>query len=177
MASIMCAQRLWRALLPPPRLRSRRRGKASVEPQFQNVLFGPWAATGLRAGDRELVVAAEISTWLTAVCVLGSDSSFRCALSKAVALALEDLGAGESTVAVETTMIESAPLVRLSDRQVWEELDYIAVICDIELCYSSDLRRVQRNLNDLPHGGRVIPVPAEAVKAVLASSTSGRSRH
>ena len=94
-----------------------------------------------------------------------------------MALALEDLGAGESTVAVETAMIESAPLVRLSDRQVWEELDYIAVICDIELCYSSDLRRVQRNLNDQPHGGRVIPIPAEAVKAVLASSTSGRSRH
>jgi hypothetical protein len=91
-------------------------------------------------------------------------------LSNAVALALEDLGACRSTVAVETTLIESAPLVRLSDKQVVEELGYIASICDIELCYSSDLRRVQRMLNDLPHGGRNIPVPAEAVATRLATA-------
>jgi hypothetical protein len=171
MASVMCTQTLWRALLPPPGLRSRRRMNPIVEPQFQNVVFGPWAATVLRAAGQELVVAAEIATWLTAVCSLERGPLFRVALSNAVALALEDLGASRSTAAVETTLIESAPLVRLSDKEVAAELGYIASICDIELCYSSDLRRVQRRLNDLPHGGRDIPVPAEAVAARLAAAS------
>jgi len=166
----MCRQTLWRALLPPRGLRSRRRTNPLGEPQFQNVVFGPWAATMLRTAGQELVVAAEVSTWLTAVCRLERGPAFRVALSNAVALALEDLGACRSTVAVETTLIESAPLVRLSDKQVVEELGYIASICDIELCYSSDLRRVQRMLNDLPHGGRNIPVPAEAVATRLATA-------
>jgi hypothetical protein len=124
----------------------------------------------LRVADRELVVAAEVSTWLTAVCSLERGPLFRVALSNAVALALEDLGAGRSTVAVETTMIEAAPIVRLSDKQVVAELGYIASILEIELCYSSDLRQVQRWLNELPHGGRDIPVPAEAVAARLAAA-------
>jgi hypothetical protein len=166
----MCTQTLWRALLPPPGFRSRHRTNRIVEPQFQNVMFGPWAATVLRMAGQELVVAAEVSTWLTAVCSLERGPSFRIALSNAIALALEDLGAGRSTVAVETTMVEAAPFVRLLDKRVVEELAYIASICDIELCYSSDLRVVQRRLNDLPHGGRDIPVPAEAVADRLAAA-------
>src|SRR4051812_25388885 len=142
MASIMCAQALWRALLPPPGLRSRRRTNPIAEPQFQNVMFGPWAATLIRSAGQELVVAAEVSTWLTVVCSLERGPVFRVALSNAVACALEDLGAARQTIAVETTMIEAAPLVRLTDKQVVEELSYIGEICHIELSYSSDLREV-----------------------------------
>jgi hypothetical protein len=98
-------------------------------------------------------------------------------LSMALAFALEDFGARSETIAVETAAVEALPIVRLRDRQLSEELEYTADICEIELCYSSDLRRVQCNLNALPHGGRDIPVPAEAVAARLTGSSASQRAH
>jgi hypothetical protein len=169
-ASIRCAQLLWRALLPPIDRRAKRRRLPSCEVQFQNLLFSAWAATLTKFDGRSLVVGVELSTYLSVVFALHSASDFRHDFGTALGWALNDLGASPPTIAVETILIETAPIVRLADKNLSEELRYTAAICEIELSYSSDLRRVQRNLNDLPHGGRDIPVPAEAVAARLAES-------
>ena len=169
MASIRCAQLLWRALLPPKDRRPKRRGP-SCESQFQNLLFSAWAATLTKCDGRSLVVGIELSTYLSVVFHLPSASAFRSQFGTAFGLALKDLGASSPTVVVETMLIETAPILRLADESLLGELRYTAEICQIELSYSSDLRRVQRNLNDLPHGGREIPVPAEAVAARLVES-------
>jgi hypothetical protein len=140
------------------------------EVQFQNLLFSGWAATLTKHDGRSLVVGIELSTYLSVVFTLDSASAFRQEFCTALGWALEDLDASPPTIAVEAMLIETAPIVRLTDQSLSEELRYTASICAIELSYSSDLRRVQRNLNDLPHGGREIPVPAEAVAARLAES-------
>lgn len=170
MAAIKCAQVLWRALLPPIDQRPKRRHPPSCEVQFQNLLFSTWAATLTKFDGRSLVVGVELSTYLSVVFALDSASAFRKDFRTALGWALEDLGASPPTIAIETILIETAPIARLADQSLSEELRYTASICEIELSYSSDLRRAQRNLNDLPHGGREIPVPAEAVAARLAES-------
>jgi hypothetical protein len=170
LAAIKCAQLLWRELLPPIDRRAKRRHMPASDVQFQNVLFSGWAATLTTCDGRSLVVGLELSTYLSVVFALDSASTFRQEFRTALGWALEDFGASPRTIAVETMLIETAPIVRLADRNLSEELRYTTTICEIELSYSSDLRRVQRNLNDLPHGGREIPVPAEAVAARLAES-------
>ena len=161
MASIMCAQALWRAVRPPKR---RRPAAARVdEPVFQGVQFGPWAATMARFDGHDLVIAIDAATYLTLVFRFQSAARFRPNFSAALRAALEDFGAPERTGLLESTVIETAPLVALTDRTLLSALNDVKFFCDLELGYHTDLRRVQRNLNDLPRAHRDPCVPAEAV--------------
>ena len=167
MASIMCAQNLWRALLDKKEKRSSRTSARVEEPIFQNVLFGPWAATLARFDGHDLVIAVDVATYLTVVFRLGPRDRLRRDFSDALSAALEDLGAPPRTIAIETTVVEVMPIVRLVDRTVSRTLREVQWFCDLELGYHDDLRRVQRNLNELPHGDRDPCVPAEAVAALV----------
>jgi len=170
MASIMCTQNLWRALLDKEERRSSRPSARVEEPIFQNVLFGPWAATLARFDGHDLVIAVDVATYLTVVFRLGRRERLRRDFSNALSAALEDLGAPPRTIAIETTVVEAMPIVRLTDTTVQRTLREVHFFCDLELRYHDDLRRVQRNLNELPHAGRDPGVPAEAV-AVLVGRT------
>ena len=167
MASIMCAQNLWRAMLDPKEKRSKRTSARIEEPVFQNVIFGPWAATLARFDGQDLVIAVDVATYLTVVFRLGSRERLRRDFSDALSAALEDLGAPPRTIAMETAVVEAMPIVRLTDRTVSRTLQEVQWFCDLELGYHDDLRRVQRNLNELPHAGRDPCVPAEAVAALV----------
>jgi hypothetical protein len=48
-------------------------------------------------------------------------------------------------------------------------LDDVQFFCDMELDYHTDLRIVQRNLNDVPHPNRHPCVPLEAVHELFAN--------
>jgi hypothetical protein len=84
---------------------------------------------------------------------------------------LEDLAAPH-IVALETSVIAATPLPRLTDRLLLHVLEYTQAICDIELGYHTDLRGLQRKLNDPPHGGRDLCVPREAVAALVGLATT-----
>ncbi|PYR56496.1 MAG: hypothetical protein DMF91_21770 [Acidobacteria bacterium] len=58
MASIMCAQNLWRALLDPKEKRSKPTSARIEEPVFQNVIVGPWAATLAGFDGQDLVICS-----------------------------------------------------------------------------------------------------------------------
>jgi hypothetical protein len=172
MASIMCGQKLWRALLVPGPRRTKRAAPVVEQPVFQNVIFGPWAATLARFDGHDLVVALDAAAFLTVVFRLGPRERFRFDFAKALGAALEDLGAPSRTVTLETSVIEFTPLVRLADQTLSRTLDDTKFFCDIELGYHEDLRRVQWNLNQLPHAGRDPCIPAEAVAALVGRSAT-----
>jgi hypothetical protein len=167
MASIQCGQNLWRTLLA--RRADRSRGKAPVieEPIFQNVVFGPWAATTARFDGRDLIIGIDAATYLTVVFRFNSRERFRRDFSEALSGALEDLGAPPRVIALETSVIELTPMIRLTDRTLSQTLQHVQWFCDLELDHHDDLRRVQRNLNEVPHAGRDPCVPAEAVAALV----------
>lgn len=168
----MCGQNLWRALLVRQAKRARRAAPAAAEPIFQNVIFGPWAATLARFDGRSLVIGLDASAYLAVVFRLGRRERFRRDFSEALSYALEDLGAPPPTIALETSVIDMTPLVRLNDRTLSRTLQEVQFFCDLELGYHDDLRRVQRNLNELPHAGRDPGVPAEAVAALVGRTTA-----
>jgi hypothetical protein len=172
MASIMCSQKLWRALLVPDSKRTKRAAAPVDQPVFQNVIFGPWAATLARFDGHDLVIALDGAAYLTVVFRLGPRERFRFDFAKALVGALEDLGVPPRTVMLETSVIELTPVVTLNDLTLSRTLDDTKFFCDIELGYHDDLRRVQRNLNQLPHAGRDPCVPAEAVAALVGRTAT-----
>jgi hypothetical protein len=123
MASIMCGQKLWRAMLVPDSGRTKRAPAVVDQPIFQNVIFGPWAATLARFDGHDLVVALDAAAFLTVVFRIGRRELFRFEFAKALGAALEDLGAPSRTVTLETSVIEFTPLVRLADQTLSRTLD------------------------------------------------------
>ena len=60
-------------------------------------------------------------------------------------------------------------LARLTNRSMTGTLNDLEYFCGIELCYHSDLRRVQLNLNEIPHAKRDPCVPADAIRRLFGS--------
>ena len=153
MVTIMCAQRLWRTA----RLWSPTSPSSTVEDRR---LIG-WAATVSVEDGQELVLALEVQTYLTVVFPLGPESSFRAGFTRALAEALEDCGVADDAIALEVQAARSVTFSRLKDGAVREALNRAKEICSIELSYHSDLRVVQRNLNEFPH-----PLPPDYVPRI-----------
>lgn len=164
MAVIRCKGRLWQRL-------GVRRETASVPvAPFPGLLLGSWAAKLFRDRERYLVVAINERTYLTSVFAWAGRESFAGDLARAAALALGDLGIPEAIVRAETTAIEFMAPSRLGGGELAEVLDDVQFFCEMELCYHSDLRIVQRNLNDVPHPRRDPCVPVEAVRELFRNA-------
>jgi hypothetical protein len=105
MASIMCGQKLWRNLLDPNRTRAKRSSAVPEQPIFQNVIFGPWAATLARFDDRDIVIALDVAARLTVAFRFYTRERFHRDFAEAVSYALEDLGVPPRIVACEASVI------------------------------------------------------------------------
>jgi hypothetical protein len=136
---------------------------------FPGLLLGSWAAKVFRDGERYLIVAVNERTYLTAVFPWAGRQSFPTDLARAAASALRDLGIAEAIVRAETAAIEFMPPARLGAGELADVLDDVQFFCDMELDYHTDLRIVQRNLNDVPHPNRHPCVPLEAVHELFAN--------
>lgn len=158
MPFIMCTQKLLKAL-----------GHTGRRPHVETVMstppqqLGNWALRSVRDEGRELVLALEERTYLTVVFPLIPVDSFRSRFSAAIREALTDLGVPPATIATEIVPIELVPLATLTDRALARSLSDLEYFAQIELSYSSDLRRVQRNLNEVPHANVELHVPVLAV--------------
>ena len=164
MAVIRCKGRLWQRLGAP-----RERASPSVT-SFPGVLLGSWGAKLFRDGERYLVVALNDRTYLTAVFRFAGRQGFSADLCAAAGTALRDLGIPEPIVRAETAALEFMPVARLGAEELAEALDDVQFMCEIELCYHTDLRIVQRNLNDFPHPNRDTCVPREAVHELFKAA-------
>jgi len=157
MAVIRCKGRLWQ------RLGARRDSLSSRSAPFPGLLLGSWAAKAFRDGERQLVIALNERTYLTAVFPWAGRESFATDLARAAAVALRDLGIAETIVRAETAAMEFMPPARLGGGELADVLADVQFFCEMELDYHTDLRIVQRNLNDVPHPNRNPCVPLEAV--------------
>lgn len=164
MAVIRCKGRLWQ------RLGARRESSAVDATAFPGVLLGSWGAKLFRDRERYLVVAVNDRTYLTAVFPFVDRQRFCTDLSAAVGTALRDLGIPQAIVRAETAAIEFMPVTRLGTEELADILDDVQFFSELELDYHTDLRIVQRNLNDVPHPNRDPCVPIEAVRELFANA-------
>ena len=158
MAQIMCTQKLWRRLgyagRPPSNI---------AAPLMHSASLGSWAAKVFRYSRKDLVIGLNERTYFTVVFPLAPRDRFRLNFATAVADALEDLGLPMKIVRPESAAVEFEPLTRLTNRSMSGTLNDLEFLCGMELEYHQDLRRVQRNLNDVPHVNRDPCVPVDAV--------------
>ena len=166
MARIMCSRTLWTALgsadQPPT---------TAGEPEDGGAQLGNWALKLFHRDSRQLILALNEPTYLTLVFSGAPRESFRTFFRDALHDALLDLGVDPLRALTEADAIETLPLVRLANRTLTGSLTHLEVVCQCELDYLTDLRVVQRNLNEFPHTQRPEPcVPALAVPLFLAES-------
>jgi hypothetical protein len=98
------------------------------------------------------VLALDERTQLALVFPLAPRKRFREHFALALRAMLEDLSIDPATIAAETDAIQFEPLCQLTDAALVQRLSDLQYICGLELLYHEDLRLVQCNLNDLPHG-------------------------
>lgn len=164
MSQIRCTQKLWRTLG-----QSGRPERHTPEPLLCDVALGSWAAKVFRIDRRDLVLTLEERTYLTLVFPLPLQTHFRANFAVALTAVLSDLGIPERFVQIEVAALDFHPFARLRDRRMAGALNDLEFHCGIEMEYHDDLRRVQRNLNDVPHANREPCVPAEAIWQVFSA--------
>ena len=149
--------------------------KHAAEARWYGVALGNWATRTLRSDDgRELVLAVDERTLLAVVFRLLPVERFRESFALALRSILEDLRIPQGTITRETDAIALEPIGAPVPRAMNEPLSNLKYICEIELMYHADLRKVQWNLNDFPHGNRLPCVSKEAVVELLRSTVTIR---
>ena len=157
MPIVHCDQRMWRVVrtwkLP---------SWAPLRPD--DGALGDWGATVIKGDDRTIMVFVNLATYLTTVFPACPAPAFVGAFKAALTSSLEDLNVDASAIGVETKLLERVDLKRMPRGEFSDVLEYVKDFCEIELMYHTDLRRVQRNLNELPHA---TGVPAAVVSALF----------
>ena len=135
------------------------------------VMLGSWVAKVFRDRERNLVIALNERTYLTVVFEFVPRERFAAELAIAMSNALRDLGIPERIARAEAAAAELMPLARLDRGEIADVLDDVQFFCEMELDYHTDLRVVQRNLNDVPHPNRDPCVPLAAVRELFEGVT------
>ena len=161
MARIMCAQKLWKALGnagQPPRV---------PEAQTVGTLLGSWALKLIHYNRKGLVLALNERTYLTLVFPAAPRAGFRERFAAALTAALVDLGVAPGIAEQEAMVLDFLPLARLTNRSLTGSLNDLEFLSFCELDYLSDLRKVQLNLNEVPHVKRDPSCPIDAVRQLF----------
>ena len=162
MAAIMCTLKLKKALKRTAQ--SRRNTKQEA---VAGVRLGNWAATVIRGQKTDLVVALNERTYLTLVFPLKPLRAFRRNFAQALTAALLDHGVARALIPPECAQIKAAPIVRVRDETLKAAVDAASFIASIETCYHDELRDVQWNANQFPHGTVKPCVPTEGVRLLF----------
>jgi len=172
MARIMCTQKLWRALGEA--------GQPPVdvgEPGTLGAVLGNWATKLFHYDRRGLVLALNERTYLTLVFPLAPRAEFRAHFALALSWALHDLDVPTTAIEQESVVLDFLPLARLTNRSMAGSLNDLEFLAHCELDYTKNLRRVQRNLNEVPHVKREPSCAIEAVAQVFGTETVRWSHH
>jgi hypothetical protein len=166
MARIMCTQKLWRALGhsgQPPRV-------GEPETRAGGTLLGSWALKLFHYNRKGLVLALNERTYLTLVFPAAPRAGFRERFAAALTAVLEDLGVAPDLAEQEAMVLDFLPLARLTSRNLAGSLNQLEFLSFCELDYISDLRKVQLNLNEVPHVKREPSCPIDAVARLFGGS-------
>jgi hypothetical protein len=160
--AIMCTLKLKKALKGAGQL-----GRNAKPEAATGARLGNWAATVIREGKTDLVVALNERSYLTVVFRLRPLRTFRRSFVDALATALVDHGVPKPLIRRECAQLEAAAMTRLRDGALRGAVDAASYIAGIETCYHDDLRDVQWNVNQLPHGTVKPCVPTEGVRVLF----------
>ena len=163
MAQIFCTPKLWRIVrtwsLPK-----------SAPPSGNPARLRTWGATRFHEREDDFLLAVNAATLLTVVVRLRQPEAFASDFAASVGLALDDIGVSARASGL---LVRGNPtLQRLHDPEMRRALAWVESCCGLEVCYHSDVRVIQRNLNDAPH---LDGVPAERSRAVLAGTDRDNS--
>lgn len=171
MPCIQCSRWLWR------RLGDARRDRARVPDRiFDGVALGDWVAKIFRHERRDMVIALDERTYAVVLFPFTPRHHFRPHFAAALAGLLEDLEYPASVVAQECAALQFAPVTPLCPGTSLDTLSRAEDLCEIALGDMSDLRRVQLQVNEYPHGACPAPCAIDALAEVYAPALM-RRRH
>ena len=157
MAQILCTPKLWRIVRSWPLSKS-------APPCENPSTLSTWGATRFHERDDDFVLAINAATLLTVVVRLRQSDVFASDFAASIGFALQDIGV---SARAGDQLVHGAPALHsLRDPAVRTALEWVESCCAVEVCYHSDVRVIQRNLNDVPHPDGV---PAEKARTILAA--------
>jgi len=130
-------------------------------------LLGTWALKLIHYNRKGLVLALNERTYLTLVFPAAPRAGFRERFAAALTAALVDLGVAPGIAEQEAMVLDFLPLARLTNRSLTGSLNDLEFLSFCELDYLSDLRKVQLNLNEVPHVKRDPSCPIDAVRQLF----------
>ncbi len=168
----MCTKKLWRAIGNGGALPDR------SDPSLEPGRLGVWGAKPVALPEGDFCVALHEMTYLTLVLPLEPLPAFLAHFTRALASELEYLGIpGEMIMEELSQSFERIEFARHSSRSLLGSLNDIGYQLDWSLeqekvADGRALGRIQHGLNRMPHHGREMPFPNEAVSLLFSGASS-----
>ena len=140
---------------------------------FRGVALGGWTAKMFNCDGRDLVIALDDCSNAIVLFPLRPRRRFRASFAAALAALLQDLDVPPSVIAQECAAISFAPICSLNTA-VPETLVHAQYLCELDLFYDLDLRRIQRHVNEYPHPGGPARCAIEALAEIFAPAFARR---
>lgn len=170
MPTIMCTRSLWRAIGGRGMLADRSPDLA------RDTKLGAWSIRDVPTPSGDLVAGLEETTYLTVVCALAQHRAFIDVFASAVETALTDLGVASRVARAEASAIAARPAFAKNDnRSLLGSLNdvafhVVAAVEDERRIDAFTLRRIQKQLNGMPHVHREPAFPDQAVTFLLGET-------
>ena len=122
------------------------------------------------------MVGLEETTYLTVVCPLAAEPEFIGAFAAAVEAALQDLGVPDETAEIEArAIVEDARFAKNDNRSLLGSVKDVAFHTSVLLekerhVTFAALRRIQAELNHMPHVHREPAFPDQAIRFVFGEA-------
>jgi hypothetical protein len=171
MPTLMCTKTLWHTIGGRDQLLGRSR-EMSTRTRLADWSMGEFpTAVGL------LAVALEETTYLTVLCPALELPGFLLAFAAALETALEDIGVSTSMAQAEShALVRNARFAKNDNRSLVGSVSDVGFHASVRLAESRitlpTIRRVQRELNGMPHVNREPAFPDQAIQLLFAHGAS-----
>ena len=135
---------------------------------FHGVSLGAWAAKVFRYGRHDLVITLDERTYATLLFPLAPRRSFRANFAGALGALLEDVHVPANVITRECAALQHAPIARLQGGVLSDTLAHAQYLCELDLVDVSDLRHIQRHVNEYPHARAPASCAIEALTMLFA---------
>ncbi len=172
MATIMCTKKLWHAIGDGRTL------PHCSDPSLEPGLLGVWGAKPVALPEGDFCVALHETTYLTLVLPLEPLPAFLAHFTRALASELEYLGIpGEMIMEELSASFERIEFARHWNRSLVGSLNDIGhnlgwVLAQEKVADGRAVARIQHWLNRMPHCGREMPFPNQAVSLLFSGASS-----
>jgi hypothetical protein len=172
MPTIMCTKNMWRAIggrdsLPPRQ-----------PPEIKGTRLGAWSMRELPTRAGLLAVGLEETTYLTVVCPLLGLPEFLLVFAASLEAVLTDLGVRPPVSEAEAhAIVRGAHFAKNDSRSLLGSVNDVAFHLSVRLegearITMPTLRKIQLELNRMPHVNRKPPFPDQAVRVLFDEASS-----